>query len=68
MPFHSPGHDFLVHDNTEVAEFVAKQLDLKLDHITEKLRKNTSWIKDNVKPQPGEAPKLKGRDVAMHHH
>ena len=56
------------HDNTEVAEFVAKQLDLKLDPITEKLRKNISWIKDNVKPQPGEAPKLKGRDVAMHHH
>jgi len=55
------------HDNTEVAEFVAKQLDLKLDPITERLRKNTSWVKGNVKPQPGQTAKLRGRDVARHH-
>jgi len=56
------------HENTEVAEFVAKQLDLDLDPITERLRKNASWVRDNVKPQPGQTARLKGRDVARNHH
>ncbi|KAG0641143.1 alkaline-phosphatase-like protein [Tuber brumale] len=56
------------HENTEVAEFVAKQLDLELDPITKRLRKNASWVRDNVKPQPGETARLKGRDVARNHH
>ena len=37
------------HDNIEVPEFVAKQLDLKLDPITPMFRKNAFWIKGNVK-------------------
>jgi len=38
--------------NTDVPEFVAKQLNLKPDPITKILRKNTSWVKGNVKSQP----------------
>ncbi|RPB01680.1 alkaline phosphatase-like protein [Choiromyces venosus 120613-1] len=55
-------------ENTEVAGFVAEQLNLELEPITDRLRKNTSWVKDNVKAQPGQTPRLKGRDVAKHHH
>ena len=38
------------HDNTDVAEFVANNLDLRFDSITRKLRKNISCVKGNVEP------------------
>lgn len=41
------------HENTEVADFVARHLKLDLGAISKKLQANKTWVKDHVIPQPG---------------
>ena len=62
---YGPGHEefFGNHDNTEVAGFVSRKLNLNLDKITKKLQKETQWINEHVKPKE---TKVK-RNLAHHH-
>lgn len=55
-------------ENTEIADFVVDQLGLKLSGITKKLRANRTFVDGVVKRQPGDAVRMKGRDLTHHHH
>lgn len=63
---YGPGHEefFGNHDNTEVAGFISRKLNLNLDQITQKLQKETRWIDEHVKPKQGKVK----RNLAQHHH
>ncbi|KAI5807192.1 alkaline-phosphatase-like protein [Geopyxis carbonaria] len=57
------------HENTQIGEFVAKQLGLDLEDVTEKLAKNETWLETFVKPPTQEVgEKVRRRGLAMHHH
>ncbi|KAF8537482.1 alkaline-phosphatase-like protein [Trichophaea hybrida] len=53
-------------ENNEVGLFIAKQLGLKLEGVTERLQKNESWVKEWVMPKEGG--KVVRRGVKGHHH
>ena len=62
---YGPGHEefFGNHDNTEVAGFISRKLNLNLDQITKKLRKETKWIDEHVMPKQSKVK----RNLAHHH-
>lgn len=64
---YGPGHEEFSgnHDNTEVAGFVARKLDLDLGKITRKLKKEKKWIEERVKAPKGQKVK---RSHSHHHH
>ncbi|KAF8454376.1 alkaline-phosphatase-like protein [Terfezia claveryi] len=56
------------HDNTEVAGFVTRTLNLDLANITRTLAKHKEWIEKRVKPKKGTKVKRGGREHLAHHH
>ncbi|KAI5837018.1 alkaline-phosphatase-like protein [Morchella snyderi] len=67
---HGLNHEKLAgqRENTEIAHFVAEQLGLDLEPVTEKLRADRDFVEKLVKKQPGDAARLKGRDLTHYHH
>lgn len=64
---YGPGHEEFRgnHDNTEVAGFVTRMLNLNLMKVTKRLQKEKKWIKEHVKAPEGQKVK---RNLAHHHH
>ncbi|RPB29713.1 alkaline phosphatase-like protein [Terfezia boudieri ATCC MYA-4762] len=56
------------HDNTEVAGFVTRTLNLDLAKITKRLAKEKKWIEQRVKAKEGTKIKRGGREHLAHHH
>jgi len=56
------------HDNTEVAAFVTRTLNLDLRNITVRLGKEKKWINEKVKAPKGGKVRRRNDHLAHHHH
>lgn len=67
---HGLNHEKLAghRENTEVADFVLEQLGLSLTSVTKRLKSNRTFVDGIVKRQPGDAARMKSRDLTHHHH
>jgi len=54
-------------ENNEVGLFIAEQLGLDLESVTERIQRNETWMEEWVKPKEG-VEKVVRRSLAMHHH